>query len=58
MTDYDLRKKAMVDRINELYGLDLRFKADDKTKKVSQDDTADGIAVGRAWLLQHRPELL
>lgn len=51
-TDHENRKRLMVNEINQLYGLNLKFKAKDKTKKVSDDDIADAIAVGRARLLQ------
>lgn len=44
------RKRMMVDKINELYGLKLKYKATDKHKKVSEDDTADAIALVHAWL--------
>jgi hypothetical protein len=49
---HDQRKKAMVDQINGLYGLSLKFKsgATDKQKRVSDDDISDAIALGRAWL--------
>lgn len=46
------RKRMMVEKINEVYGLALKFKATDKHKKVSDDDIADAIAVARAWLIQ------
>jgi Holliday junction resolvasome RuvABC endonuclease subunit len=44
------RKRAMVKHINKSFGLRLRFKANDRTKKVSDDDIADAIAVGSAWV--------
>ena len=55
---HEERKKLMVQLINTLYKLNLRFKADDKTKKVSDDDTADAIALGRAFLLRYRPGVI
>jgi Holliday junction resolvasome RuvABC endonuclease subunit len=54
--NHEARKRMMVNEINRLYGLNLKFKSDDKTKKVSEDDIADGIAVGRAWLLRYRTD--
>lgn len=49
--DHEARKRAMVLEINRLYGLSLKFKADDAKKRTSDDDTADAIALGRCWLL-------
>jgi Holliday junction resolvasome RuvABC endonuclease subunit len=51
---HQARKRAMVQEINRLYGLALKFKSEDKTKRVSQDDIADAVATGRAWMLVHR----
>lgn len=51
--DHENRKRMMVNMINTLYGLDLRYKDPDKTKRVSDDDIADAIAVGRAWLITY-----
>lgn len=48
---HEENKKIVVLWANETYGLSLKFKANDKTKKVSQDDEADGIAVGYARLI-------
>jgi Holliday junction resolvasome RuvABC endonuclease subunit len=50
---HETNKRLMINRINELYGLDLRFKAGDKTKRVSDDDVADAIAVGHAWIVRY-----
>jgi len=52
-TDYYDNKRIMVEAINKLYGLELVYKKNDKTKKVSQDDEADAIAVGCAWYELH-----
>lgn len=54
--EYQDRKRLMVQLINKLYGLDLRYKEQDKTKRVSDDDIADAIAVGRAWLMRGSPK--
>lgn len=54
--DHEDRKRMMVVEINRLYGLNLKFKANDKTKRISEDDVADGIAVGRAWIDRNRPD--
>lgn len=50
---YENNKKDMVQRINQLYGLRLRYKENDIKKTTSDDDTADAIAVVHAWLLLH-----
>ncbi len=42
--DYDDNKKIMVNRINELFGLKLKY-SKKKSKKLSDDDIADSIAV-------------
>lgn len=55
-SDHENRKRMMVNEINWLYGLNLKFKAKDKTKKVSDDDIADAIAVGRARLIRQGKE--
>lgn len=44
-------KKQAVLLANQLYSLGLKYKTNDKTKKVSDDDVADAILLGRAWLL-------
>ncbi len=42
--DYDDNKKIMVNRINELFGLKLKY-SKKKSKKLSDDDISDAIAV-------------
>lgn len=42
--DYDDNKKIMVNKINELFGLKLKY-SNSKSKKLSDDDVADSIAV-------------
>lgn len=49
-TDHTNRKRLMVLMMNQIYGLELRFKHPDKFKRVSDDDIADALALGRAWL--------
>ncbi len=44
------RKERMVCYMNEIYGLGLRYK---KGSKKSEDDIADALAAGRAWLIRH-----
>jgi Holliday junction resolvasome RuvABC endonuclease subunit len=56
--DHEANKKIAVLLANRLYGLRLKFKPNDKTKKVSQDDEADAILLGRAWLITERPGLV
>jgi Holliday junction resolvasome RuvABC endonuclease subunit len=49
-TNHTNRKRLMVLLMNQTYGLELRFKHPDKLKRVSDDDIADALALGRAWL--------
>ncbi len=49
-------KRAGVMLVNKLFNLRLKYKENDKTKKITQDDEADAILLGRAWLLDQRPE--
>lgn len=44
-------KKQAVLLANQLYALGLKYKNNDKTKKVSDDDVADAVLLGRAWLV-------
>jgi Holliday junction resolvasome RuvABC endonuclease subunit len=55
-TSHTNRKRLMVLLMNQTYGLDLRFKHPDKLKRVSDDDIADALALGRAWLQRAREE--
>lgn len=57
-TSHDQNKKIGVLLANQLYGLSLKFKSNDKTKKVSEDDRADAILLGRAWLISERAWLI
>ena len=47
---HDDNKQLMVRRINELYGLGLKY-GKNKSKKYNDDDIADAIAVWHAWWL-------
>jgi Holliday junction resolvasome RuvABC endonuclease subunit len=49
-------KRIVLNMVNQVFGLSLKFKENDATKKVSQDDEADAIALGWAWLTLYRPE--
>lgn len=51
--DHAANKRIAVEAINGLYDLDLTYKHNDVTKEESDDDIADAIALGRAYLLQH-----
>lgn len=55
---HDDNKRLMVAEINQVYGLALRYKKEDRAKKVTEDDRADAIAVGRAWLLRYHADWL
>lgn len=46
--DHDANKRIMVRRINDLYGLHLKY-VPKKGKNHNDDDTADAIAVLHAW---------
>lgn len=50
--DYDDNKKIMVHKINELFGLNLKY-SKKKSKKLSDDDVADAVAVLVAWWRQN-----
>jgi Holliday junction resolvasome RuvABC endonuclease subunit len=50
--DYDDNKKLMVNRINELFGLKLKY-SNRKSKKLTDDDIADSIAILVAWWNQN-----
>lgn len=52
LESHDARKRQMVLEMNRIYRLRLKWKSHDPTKRVSDDDTADAIGVGRAWLIQ------
>lgn len=44
--NHDHNKQIMVSKVNEQFGLSLKFKAGDKAKLLSGDDIADAIAAG------------
>ena len=46
--DHDENKKNMVQKINNLYGLRLKYKIN-KNKKYCDDDISDAIAILTAW---------
>ena len=48
-TSPEKTKQMMVKYINTRLGLSQKYKENDKTKQVSDDDIADAIAVGLAW---------
>lgn len=52
--DHEANKKIVVLLVNETFGLSLKFKANDVSKKVTQDDEADAIALNWAWHLLYR----
>ena len=47
-------KRMAVDRVNGLYGFELKY---DRTKGKSDDDVADAVLLGRAWLMRYHPDL-
>jgi len=55
--DYDDNKKIMVNKINDLFGLKLKY-SQKKSKKLSDDDIADAIAILVAfWSLDNDNEI-
>jgi len=52
--DHEANKKIVLLMVNQRYGLNLKYKANDTNKKVSQDDDADAIAVNWAWHALYR----
>lgn len=54
--DHEANKRIVVLLINAAFGLSLKYKENDLTKKVSQDDDADAIALNWAWHLKYRQE--
>lgn len=54
--DHEANKKIVLLMVNQEFGLSLKFKANDTTKAVSQDDDADAIALNWAWHLKYRME--
>ena len=51
--DYYDNKKLMVNKINSLYNLRLKFKAK-KAKSYNDDDIADALALAHAWYLLNK----
>jgi hypothetical protein len=47
--DHESNKKIVVLLVNETFGLNLKFKANDTNQRVTQDDEADAIALNWAW---------
>lgn len=52
--DHEANKKIVLLLVNKHFGLNLKFKANDVNKKVTQDDEADAIALNWAWHTLHR----
>jgi Holliday junction resolvasome RuvABC endonuclease subunit len=52
--NHEANKKIVLMLMNQLYGLNLKFKSKDPKKSVSQDDEADAIAVNLAWHVRYR----
>lgn len=49
--NHEQNKKIVLLMVNKAFGLSLKYKDNDPTKKTSQDDEADAIAVNWAWHL-------
>jgi Holliday junction resolvasome RuvABC endonuclease subunit len=56
--DHEANKRIAVTEINRLYGLALKYDRKDRKKTISDDDTADAIALNLAWHLKNKPELI
>lgn len=54
--NHEQNKKIVLLLVNETFGLSLKYKDNDVTKKVSQDDEADAIALNWAWHILYRAE--
>lgn len=54
--DHDENKRIVLLMVNQAFGLGLKWKDNDVTKKVSQDDEADAIALNWAWHILYRGE--
>lgn len=54
--DHDENKRIVLLMVNQAFGLGLKWKENDVTKKVSQDDEADAIALNWAWHNLYRSE--
>lgn len=52
--NHEDNKRIMVKLMNETYGLGLKFKEHDTTRRYSDDDVADALAVNTAWHALHR----
>lgn len=51
---HEQNKKIVLLLINQVFGLSLKYKTNDPTKRISQDDEADAIALNWAWHIQNR----
>lgn len=51
--NHEENKKIVLLMVNQEFGLSLKYKSNDKTKKVSQDDEADAIALNWAYHLMN-----
>lgn len=51
---HEENKKIVVLLVNQVFGLGLKYTQNDATKKTSQDDEADAIALNWAWHLLYR----
>lgn len=49
--DHEENKRIVLLLVNQVFGLALKYKDHDDTKRVSEDDEADAIAVAWAWHL-------
>jgi Holliday junction resolvasome RuvABC endonuclease subunit len=54
--DHEENKRIVLRMINDTFGLALKFTENDTTKKTSQDDEADAIALNWAWHILYRGE--
>lgn len=52
--NHEENKKIVTLLVNQVFGLGLKYKEHDTTKKISQDDEADAIALNWAWHVLYR----
>lgn len=53
---HEENKKIVLLLVNQVFGLALKYAQNDTTKKTSQDDEADAIALNWAWHVLYRTD--
>jgi Holliday junction resolvasome RuvABC endonuclease subunit len=52
----DYQKKAAVDKVNELYGLDFVYNETETKSRFTDDDKAEAICLGLAYLKENKED--